>query len=79
VNYVTGLREEHHDRLSPDSCSTATGLHNSLVEGVRNLDDGVVSVLDFLFADGPAILFWCALLLVRGYLNLALGSVALAG
>jgi hypothetical protein len=52
VNYVTidlRLREEYHEQLHP-GFSAATGPNNSLVEGVRNLDDGAVSVLVFLFA-----------------------------
>ena len=69
VNYVTvdvSLRENYHEQLSSGTASTGTGLRNSLVEGVKNLKEGVISLLSFLFAYGPSILFWCALILVPG-------------
>lgn len=70
VSYATveiQLREEYREQLHPGISSTTTGLRNSLAEGLRNLEDGVVGLLVFLFAYGPSILFWCALFLVPGY------------
>jgi hypothetical protein len=70
VSYATveiQLREEYREQLHTGASSTATGLRNSLVEGLSNLEDGFVGLLVFLFAYGPSILFWCALFLVPGY------------
>lgn len=70
VSYATveiQLREEYREQLHTGASSTTTGLRNSLVEGLRNLEDGVVGLLVFLFAYGPSMLFWCALFLVPGY------------
>jgi len=70
VNYVTvdvGLREEYHEQMHPAATSTTLGLRNALVEGLNNLVEGVVSLLVFLFAYGPSILFWCAVILVPGF------------
>jgi hypothetical protein len=70
VSYVTvdvKLYEQYVQQLETSSPSTATGLHNSLVQGMQNLEDGIVALLVFVFAYGPSILFWCALFLVPGF------------
>jgi Domain of unknown function (DUF4349)/Putative zinc-finger len=70
VSYVSvdvRLYEQYVEQLHTGSTSTTTGLHNSLVEGMHNLEDGVISLLAFLFAYGPSIIFWCGLILIPGY------------
>jgi Domain of unknown function (DUF4349)/Putative zinc-finger len=70
VSYVSvdvRLYEQYVEPLQTGSTSTTTGLHNALVDGAHNLEDGVVALLVFLFAYGPSILFWCALILIPGY------------
>lgn len=70
VSYVgvdVRLYEEYVEQLHTGTSSTTTGLHNSLVEGMHNLEDGVIGLLAFLFAYGPSILFWCALVMIPGY------------
>ncbi len=56
------LNEEYRAQLNPKAVSAATLLRNSLVDGFRNLADGAVSLLIFLFAYGPSILFWAGLI-----------------
>jgi hypothetical protein len=70
VSYVSvdvRLYEQYVEPLHTGSASTTTGLHNALVDGAHNLEDGVVALLVFLVAYGPSILFWCALILILGY------------
>jgi Domain of unknown function (DUF4349)/Putative zinc-finger len=65
VSYATvqlQLNEEYREQLNPETFSAGTRVRNSLVEGFRNLGNGVVAMLIFLFAYGPSILFWLALL-----------------
>jgi hypothetical protein len=70
VNYATvqvDLSEEYRQVLGSGPVSTASKLRNALVEGFRNLQDGAVGLLVFLFAVGPSLLFWLAILLVPGW------------
>jgi uncharacterized protein DUF4349/putative zinc finger protein len=69
VSYATvqvELSEVYHERLTVDS--KGTKLRNALVEGLSNVEDGAVSLLLFLLAFGPSILFWLAVLLVPAWL-----------
>jgi hypothetical protein len=61
------LSEEYRQVLGSGPVSTASKLRNALVEGFRNLQDGAVGLLVFLFAVGPSLLFWLAILLVPGW------------
>jgi hypothetical protein len=70
VNYATvqvDLSEEYRQVLGSGPVSTGSKLRNALVEGFRNLQDGAVGLLVFLFAVGPSLLFWLAILLVPGW------------
>jgi hypothetical protein len=70
VNYATvqvNLNEEYRQVLGSGTVSTGMKIRNSLVEGFTNLEDGAVALLVFLFAVGPALLFWLAVLLVPGW------------
>ena len=70
VNYATvevNLNEEYRQVLGSGAISTGTKLRNALVEGFRNLRDGAVALLVFLFEAGPSILFWLAILLVPAW------------
>jgi anti-sigma factor RsiW len=64
VSYATvqvELSEIYHQRLQL-GVSTGTKLRNAFVEGVHNLEDGIVGALVFVLDEGPAILFWLAVL-----------------
>ena len=64
VSYATvqvGLSEIYHERLQL-GVSTGTKLWNALVQGVHNLEDGILGALVFVLDEGPAILFWLAVL-----------------
>jgi anti-sigma factor RsiW len=64
VSYATvqvQLSEEYHEKLQ-SSASTGTRLWNALVEGVQNLQDGIVGLLIFALNYGLAILFWLSIL-----------------
>ena len=70
VSYATvevNLSEEYRQVLGSGAISTGTKLRNALVEGFRNLQDGAVSLLVFLFEAGPSIVFWLAILLVPAW------------
>jgi hypothetical protein len=70
VNYATvqvDLTEEYRQVLGSGPISTSTKLRNSLVEGFANLEGGAVGLLVFLFAVGPSLLFWLAILLIPGW------------
>jgi hypothetical protein len=70
VNYATvqvELSEQYRQVLGSGPVSIASKLRNALVEGFRNLQDGAVGLLVFLFAVGPSLLFWLAILLVPGW------------
>jgi anti-sigma factor RsiW len=72
VSYATvqlQLNEEYRAQLNSGAVSTGTRIRNSLVEGFRNLGDGVVGMLLFVFAYGPSILFWLALIGVPAWLG----------
>lgn len=61
VSYATvsvEVDEEYRAQLNSDATSTGTQMKNSLIEGMRNLGNGVLAVAVFLFAYGPSILFW---------------------
>jgi hypothetical protein len=69
VSYATvqvELSEVYRERLGTDS--KGTRIRNAVVEGFGNAEDGAVSVLIFLLAYGPALLFWLAMLLVPSWL-----------
>lgn len=69
VSYATvqvALSEVYRERLGTDS--KGTRIRNAVVEGFGNVEDGAVSVLIFLLAYGPALLFWLAILLVPSWL-----------
>ncbi len=69
VSYATvqvELSEVYRERLTTDSKSTK--IRNALVEGLGNVEDGAVSLLIFLLAYGPSILFWLAILLIPAWL-----------
>jgi Domain of unknown function (DUF4349) len=70
VNYATvqvDLSEEYRQVLGSGPISTGMKIRNAMVEGFRNLRDAVVGLLVFLFAVGPSLLFWLAILLVPGW------------
>lgn len=71
VDYATvevQLREEYRKQLGAEHASTLNKIRNAAVEGFGNLEDGVIGVLLFLLAYGPAILFWMAILAVPAWL-----------
>jgi hypothetical protein len=71
VNYATvqvDLNEEYRQVLGSGPVSTRTRVRNSLVEGFANLEEGAVALVVFVFAYGPSLLFWLAILLVPGWL-----------
>lgn len=43
------------------------GIRNAAVEGFSSLEEGAVALVVFLFAVGPSLLFWLAILLVPGW------------
>jgi anti-sigma factor RsiW len=70
VSYATvqvELGEEYHERLQ-SGASTGTRLRNALIEGVHNLEEGIVGALVFLLNQGPGILFWLAVFGFPGWL-----------
>jgi hypothetical protein len=70
VNYATvqvDLSEEYRQVLGSGSISTGTKIRNAAVEGFTNLEEGAVALVVFLFAVGPSLLFWLAILLVPGW------------
>lgn len=71
VNYATvqvELSEEYREQLRTRSASTGTRIWNSAVDGFKNLEDGVISVLVFGLNVGPSLVFWLGVLLVPGWL-----------
>ncbi|HKV05293.1 MAG TPA: DUF4349 domain-containing protein [Candidatus Acidoferrales bacterium] len=71
VDYATvelQLREEYRERLNSGSASTGTKLWNAAVEGLGNLEEGVIVILLFLLAYGLSILFWLTVVLVPAWL-----------
>jgi hypothetical protein len=70
VNYATvqvELSEEYRQVLGSGPISTGTKIRNAAVEGFTNLEDGAVALAVFVFAVGPSLLFWLAILLVPGW------------
>lgn len=70
VSYATvevELGEEYHEKLQSNA-STGRKLWNALVDGVQNLEDGIVIVLVFLLNYGLSILFWLAIFLAPAWL-----------
>jgi hypothetical protein len=70
VNYATvqvGLSEEYRQVLGSGAISTGTKIRNAAVEGFTNLEEGAVALVVFVFAVGPSLLFWLAILLVPGW------------
>ena len=71
VNYATvqvDLSEEYRQVLGSGPISTRTKIRNAAVEGFTNLEEGAVALVVFVFAVGPSLLFWLAILLVPGWL-----------
>jgi anti-sigma factor RsiW len=70
VNYATvqvNLNEEYRQVLGSGTVSTGTKIRNAAVEGFTNLEEGAVALVVFVFAVGPSLLFWLAILLVPGW------------
>jgi hypothetical protein len=70
VNYATvqvDLNEEYRQVLGSGTISTGTKIRNALVEGFTNLENGAVALVVFVFAVGPSLVFWLAILLVPGW------------
>jgi Domain of unknown function (DUF4349)/Putative zinc-finger len=70
VDYATvevQLSEEYHERLQ-SRASTGAKLWNALVEGVQNLEDGIVGLLIFVLNYGLSILFWLSIFIVPSWL-----------
>ena len=70
VNYATvqvDLNEEYRQVLGSGTASTGMKIRNAAVQGFANLEEGAVALLVFLFAVGPSLLFWLAILLVPGW------------
>jgi anti-sigma factor RsiW len=70
VNYATAqvdLSEEYRQVLGSGPISTGTKIRNAAVEGFTNLEEGAVALVVFVFAVGPSLLFWLAVLLVPGW------------
>jgi hypothetical protein len=70
VNYATvqvDLNEEYRQVLGSGTISTGTKIRNALVEGFTRLEDGAVALVVFLFAVGPSLVFWLAILLLPGW------------
>ncbi|HEY4951366.1 MAG TPA: DUF4349 domain-containing protein [Candidatus Acidoferrales bacterium] len=70
VNYATvqvDLNEEYRQVLGSGTISAGTKVRNAAVEGFTNLEAGAVALVVFLFAVGPSLLFWLAILLVPGW------------
>ncbi len=70
VNYATvqvDLNEEYRQVLGSGPVTTGTKIRNAAVEGFTNLEDGAVALVVFVFAVGPSLLFWLAILLVPGW------------
>jgi Domain of unknown function (DUF4349)/Putative zinc-finger len=70
VNYATvqvNLSEEYRQVLGSGPISTGTKIRNAAVEGFTDLEGGAVALVVFLFAVGPSLLFWLAILLVPGW------------
>jgi Domain of unknown function (DUF4349) len=70
VSYATvqlQLSEEYHEKLQ-SSASTGTKLWNALVEGVQNLQDGIVGLLIFVLNYGLSILFWLGAFVIPSWL-----------
>jgi hypothetical protein len=70
VNYATvkvQLSEEYHETLH---ISTSVGgkIRNAFVEGLKNLEEGILAVLVFLLADGLSIAFWLGLFVAAAWL-----------
>lgn len=54
--------EQYREKFDDNSGSVKVRVRNALVEGYRNLMDGLIGALLFLFSYGPALLFWAAIL-----------------
>jgi hypothetical protein len=70
VNYATvqvDLSEEYRQVLGSGPISTGTKIRNAAVEGFTSLEEGAVALVVFVFAVGPSLLFWLAILLVPGW------------
>jgi hypothetical protein len=57
----TTLTEEYENQLQAVPVSTFTRIRNAAVEGYTSVTEGVISVVLFVFAYGPSILLWGAI------------------
>jgi hypothetical protein len=65
VDFATitlSVAEEYKASLQGSPRSTATRLHNSFVEGYREVVENIVGLLAWLLEAGPTLLMWAALL-----------------
>jgi hypothetical protein len=62
------LGEEYRETFHTRPVRTGTKIWNALIEGVANLEAGAVGLLMFLFAYGPSILFWAAIVAIPAWL-----------
>ena len=62
------IHEEYREGLQTGAPSKGTLIWNAVVDGFHNLEGGVISLLVFLLAFGPSILFWVALFAVPAWL-----------
>ena len=70
VNYATvqvELSEEYRQVFGSGPVSIGTKIRNAAVEGFTNLEEGAVALVVFVFAVGPSLLFWLAVLVVPGW------------
>jgi hypothetical protein len=68
VEYATvelQLQEQYRVQLTS---SSAGSLHNALVEGLRNLEEGAFGAVEFLLTYGPSMAFWLAIFGIPGWL-----------
>jgi anti-sigma factor RsiW len=62
------ISEEYKAKLDSTTPSISTQLHNSLVNGYRNVADTLLALLLFFAEYGPILLFWALLLFIPAWL-----------
>ena len=70
VQYATvdlQLQEEYRAQLGAKT-SPLSSLHNALIDGLQNLEAGVMAILTFALAYGPSLVLWIAVLGVPTWL-----------
>jgi anti-sigma factor RsiW len=71
VNYASvqvRLGEEYRETLHARPVRTGNKIWNALIEGVSNLEEGVVGLLLFFLSYGPSIVFWLAIIAIPAWL-----------